>query len=214
MSIELLRSIHRSEENFMCFECGYKNSSWACTELCIFLCVDCAHMLKEQAAEVAIKSLTMAEWTREDVAKLRNGGNLRLRSLLIQYGITKNTSARSKYASKAVEYYRNLLKAETYHYRPPEPPALEEGASPAGEQEKNWWNKAKDSVKVFAAFGDNPIVQGLRNNDAITYIRDRGVNAICGLRELTYARMQNAFTGHRESFQPDYMKMEEPLNRG
>ena len=61
MSIEMLRSFHTSEDNLRCFECGCNNSSWACTEHCIFLCIDCAHSLKSRCGDVMhIKSISLA----------------------------------------------------------------------------------------------------------------------------------------------------------
>ena len=217
MSIESLRSIHKSEDNFKCFECGFKNSTWACTELCIFLCIDCAHSIKTQCGDIVmIKSLSMASWSSEEIEKLRNGGNLRLRSLMIQYGISKTLSIQEKYACKAVEYYKNLLKSEIYHYHPPQAPKIDEGLRMAGEPELTWWGKAKESVGIFAALGDNRIVQGVRENiqgETFTKIKNTGVSAICGLREFACSSIQKAFNGSSEQQNPDYVMMEEPFNR-
>ena len=105
MSSEALKTLHNCDENLKCFECGTINSSWACTEQCVCVCIDCAHALKSQCGDlVRIKSLLMASWTTEEIAKLQIGGNSRLKSLLLQYGIPKDILLIQKYTCRAVEY--------------------------------------------------------------------------------------------------------------
>lgn len=212
MSIELLRSIHNSEDNFKCFECGYKNSSWACTEFCIFLCIDCAHQIKSQCSDqVMIKSLQMAGWTEDEVHKLQNGGNHRLRCLMTQYNIPKTFTLAQKYSCQAAQYYKNLIKSEIYNFAPPRAPSFTEGLYPIGYEPKSWWDRTKESLNLFG-FKDKRVVQGVLENidgETLQRIKNTGVNAICGLRAYTCRTATSAISDYTESFSPEYVKMEE-----
>ena len=204
MSVELLRSIHNSQDNSQCFECNRKKSSWACTELCVFLCIDCAHKVKSECSEIfLIKSLSMATWSAEEIEKLSNGGNLRLRSLLGQYRVYSEQSLPHEYCNRAVEYYKQLLKAELYNYPPPQPPTLEEGPIYLYQDKLTWWQRAKESFKSFSG---RSVPVNEPNSNTEQY---RPFNALCGLRELSFSYASSAFNNLSESFQPSYIQMED-----
>jgi hypothetical protein len=54
----------------------------------------------------------MDSWTPTQIKTMSLGGNRRLREYLEMYGLPSNMSLFSKYNSKALEYYREVLKAE------------------------------------------------------------------------------------------------------
>lgn len=204
MSVELLRSIHNSQDNSICFECTKKKSCWACTELCIFLCIDCAHKLKSDCPDIfMIKSISMGSWSPEEIEKLSNGGNLRLRSLLGQYRIYTEQSVKHKYCNKAVEYYIQLLRAELYNYNLPQPPVLEEGPVLVYHDKLSWWQKVKESFRGFG-WGN-----GVNRTESVGNDREQNFNALCGLRELTCSYASGAISNLSEAFQPSYFQMEE-----
>ena len=189
------------------------NSSWACTEHCIFICIDCAHTLKSQCGDVMlIKSLSMASWSSEEIAKLGHGGNLRLKSLMMQFGVPKELSAHQRYTCKAVEYYRNLIKSELYNVPAPQAPRLDEGIDLKQLTQNSWWGRARDSITGWASFGKDKIVEGVGSGlkmETVERIKNTGVNAICGLREITCTMAESAFSKTTEDVQPDYVKMVE-----
>lgn len=208
MSTEMLRSIHNSQDNIKCFECSDKKSSWACTELCIFLCIDCAHKLKSECPEVfMIKSISMAAWSDQEIEKLSNGGNLRLRSLLGQYQIDNLSSLQYKYCCRAVDYYRQVLKSELFNYASPKPPSLEEGPIYLYTERLTWWEKTKKTIKELAHLKDTkPNPSSPLPPAAPSYMA-----AFCGLRELSCTYASETLSSISESFQPNYVKMEESL---
>jgi hypothetical protein len=217
MSAESLYEIQNSQENFMCFECGYKNSGWACLEHSIFLCIDCAHQLKSQCSNlVLIKSLQMPGWTSEEISKLQIGGNQRLRSLFLQYNLPRNYTTEQKYSCQAALYYRNLLKAELYNYTLPTAPGPSEGMQLVGYTGNSWWQKTKNSLTSLGAIKDSRIVQGIVqgfDGQKIQNIKNSGVNALCGLRAFANGTSTSALLEYKESFSPEYVGMEQAAYR-
>lgn len=213
MSIESLQSIHSFEENLHCIECDNASSSWACTEHCIFICIDCAHTLKSQCGDLMkIKSLGMASWSSEEIAKLQHGGNSRFKAFLIQFGVPKSVPARQKYSCNAVRYYKELIVSEIHNSQPPSPPRFDEGFNLTPIAPNSFWGKTKNWI--FS--GKAKISEKIRENwteGTIGKIRTTGATAICGLREMTCTMAQSAFSHTEEYSQPDYVRMEETPNK-
>jgi Putative GTPase activating protein for Arf len=216
MSVELLRSIHNTHDNLKCFECERNSSSWACTENCIFLCIDCAHALKSECGSVVmIKSLSMASWSSEDLVVLQCGGNLRLKSLLIQYAIPKNIKLGQKYTCRALEYYRDLIKSEAFNHPLPCPPKLDEGIDLIALTSKSWWGSAREKMRNWVNIGNHGVIEGVTSNlntQTLEKIKSTGINAICGLREITCTTAYSALSSYDDHSQPDYIKMEDKPN--
>ena len=60
-----------------------------------------------------VRSTTMDSWTPTQLKTMSLGGNRRLREFMDMYSLPSNTNLFSKYNSKALEYYREVLKAES-----------------------------------------------------------------------------------------------------
>ena len=160
-----------------------------------------------------IKSISLASWTQEEIVKLQHGGNLRLKSLLIQYGIPKDIALQHKYKSKALEYYRDLLKSEIYNVPSPVPPRLDEGYDYNLANQKSWWTRSKDSFQSWITFRNVKFAKVSLQNETIEKIKNTGVNAICGLREYTCSTARGTFSNYSENPEPNYVKMEEIPNK-
>ena len=64
--------------NDTCADCGGRYPRWASWSLGIFLCVNCAGVHRKMGTHISkIKSLTLDTWTKEQVERMREGGNVK-----------------------------------------------------------------------------------------------------------------------------------------
>lgn len=64
--------------NDVCADCRGRNPRWASWNLGIFLCVHCAGIHRKIGTHVTkVKSLTLDEWTKEQVERMRELGNIK-----------------------------------------------------------------------------------------------------------------------------------------
>lgn len=68
----------------------------------------------------------MDAWNKDQLEKMKHGGNGPMNAFFQKYGVAKNTDVRDKYNSVAAEYYREMLKArvEGREYTPPPPSSV------------------------------------------------------------------------------------------
>ncbi|KAJ7069914.1 hypothetical protein C8F01DRAFT_1246080 [Mycena amicta] len=63
--------------NDVCADCKVKNPRWASYSLGIFICVNCASIHRKIGTHVSkVKSLTMDSWTKEQIDRMREMGNV------------------------------------------------------------------------------------------------------------------------------------------
>lgn len=68
--------ISRLPGNEVCADCRGRNPRWASHNLGIFLCVQCAGVHRKMGTHISkVKSLTLDEWTKEQVERMREYGN-------------------------------------------------------------------------------------------------------------------------------------------
>lgn len=68
----------REPENDRCADCFSRSPRWASYTLGIFLCASCAAVHRRLPSHISkIKSVTLETWDREQVARMREVGNLR-----------------------------------------------------------------------------------------------------------------------------------------
>ncbi|KAL0091238.1 hypothetical protein F4703DRAFT_1705668, partial [Phycomyces blakesleeanus] len=70
--------------NEYCADCRAKNPRWASHSLGIFLCVRCAGLHRKMGTHISkVKSVTMDQWTVEQIETIRKlGGNTHVNSLV------------------------------------------------------------------------------------------------------------------------------------
>lgn len=74
----LLEDVLRQPGNERCADCHASSPRWASTNLGIFLCVQCASLHRRLGTHTSrVKSVTLDEWTRDQVAHMRAVGNTR-----------------------------------------------------------------------------------------------------------------------------------------
>ncbi|PWN28802.1 Arf GTPase activating protein, partial [Jaminaea rosea] len=64
--------------NDFCADCKARNPRWASHNLGIFVCMSCAGIHRKMGTHVSkIKSLTLDEWNKEQVERMREMGNVK-----------------------------------------------------------------------------------------------------------------------------------------
>jgi len=108
-----ISEIMKLEGNNKCMDCQAENPTFASVNNAIFLCETCSKIHKRLGENISkVKSLLSDEFTPEEIAVLKIGGNTRLVDFLKEYEIKEEHNKVYKYHLKLAEYYRSLLAAE------------------------------------------------------------------------------------------------------
>ena len=157
-----LEELYTEESNSTCFDCDNKPAHWASISNGIFLCLDCSGEHRGYGIGVSfIRSVTMDQWTQEQVNIMKAGGNQRLREFLTTYGMPENMEKKLIYCSKLMHYYRKQLKAESIGqiFMEPLPPKEE------------FWAQLNSDEETSSLFNNN-------NNNSINQINNLPKNDI------------------------------------
>ncbi|OMJ85577.1 hypothetical protein SteCoe_13052 [Stentor coeruleus] len=112
-STEIFRELQTDKENTQCFDCSRIGAQWASVNNGIFLCFDCSSQHRSLGVQTSfVRSTTMDSWTPSQLTLISIGGNRRLKEYMKIYGLSNDMNAFTKYNSKALEYYREVLKNE------------------------------------------------------------------------------------------------------
>ncbi|KAK4519854.1 THO2 plays a role in transcriptional elongation [Mucor velutinosus] len=78
----MLNEIVKNPSNEHCADCGAKNPRWASYSLGVFLCIRCAGIHRKMGTHISkVKSITMDQWTSEQIEMMRtSGGNIAVNS--------------------------------------------------------------------------------------------------------------------------------------
>lgn len=138
-----LEEIYLEKNNSSCFDCDKKSAQWASISNGIFLCLDCSREHREYGIGVSfIRSVTMDQWTQEQVNMMKVGGNQRLRDFLTTHEMPDNRDKKQIYCSKLMSFYRRQLKAESNGQIFMEP-------FPSKEEFWNILNEEEESTQLF-----------------------------------------------------------------
>ncbi|KAG1303873.1 hypothetical protein G6F64_009691 [Rhizopus arrhizus] len=80
----ILNELAKKPGNDLCADCGTKNPRWASYSLGVFLCIRCAGIHRKMGTHISkIKSITMDQWSSEQIEMMRNsGGNTTVNSIV------------------------------------------------------------------------------------------------------------------------------------
>ena len=105
--------IMKLDGNGKCFDCLADNPTFTSTNNAVFLCENCANIHRKLGVNISvIKSLINDQFTPEEIALLKMGGNARFNNFLSEYLMKEEPNKVYKYHLKLAEYYRSLLLAE------------------------------------------------------------------------------------------------------
>ena len=108
-----LAQIMSIESNNFCVDCLSPNPTFTSVNNAVFICENCANMHRALGPNISlVKSLVNDQFTPQEIALLKIGGNLRFNNLMSEYGITSDQNKEFKYHLKLANYYRALLLAE------------------------------------------------------------------------------------------------------
>ncbi|KAL1924181.1 uncharacterized protein VTP21DRAFT_7216 [Calcarisporiella thermophila] len=77
----ILLELARQPGNDICADCGAKGPRWASYNLGIFLCIRCGGIHRKMGTHISkVKSISLDQWTPEQVEMMRKGGNRKMNS--------------------------------------------------------------------------------------------------------------------------------------
>lgn len=122
---EDLFNLLKEKENKVCFDCGNALPKWASINNGIFICLNCAGQHRGLGVQISfVRSVSMDSWEKKNIEIMKVGGNKRLKEVMQEFGIPLDMKIETKYKLKALDYYRQLLKAEAFGEEFPEKPDL------------------------------------------------------------------------------------------
>jgi len=145
----ILRKIQNDDYNYMCFDCHKELDDLDYFDLKngIFLCCNCAQqharLSKEITQPMTGKIRTL---DKNDLLILYYGGNKNLFDFIKRhYPLLENMEIKERYATKAMDYYRKLLRSKIYDESEPSMPGkkkaytsiFEKKQSPVTEKKHN-----------------------------------------------------------------------------
>ena len=174
----IIRNLQEDEYNYICFDCHREmdNLNYFDLKNGIFLCYNCAQQHAKLSKEITqpmtgnIKSLD-----EKELLLLYYGGNKNLLEFIRNhFPLLENMNKKDMYATKAMDYYRKLIRAKAYDEREPDMPGKKKGytsifqkkVSPAREQRKknirdrrirDPFDRDEDRDNIFSStfFGDD-----------------------------------------------------------
>ena len=120
----ILRKLFDDEYNYMCFDCHCETSSLDYFDVKngIFLCYTCAQKHTQFPKEVSlVMTGNIRNLEEKDLLLLYYGGNKNLIEFIRRhYPLLENMQKKEMYCSKAMDYYRKLLRSKAFDEEEPE----------------------------------------------------------------------------------------------
>ena len=124
----ILRKLLNDEYNYMCFDCHCETSSLNYFDVKngIFLCYRCAQKHTHLPKEVSlVMTGNIRNLEEKDLLILYYGGNINLIEFIRRhFPLLENMQMKEMYSSKAMDYYRKLLRSKAFDEEEPEIPGV------------------------------------------------------------------------------------------
>ncbi|KAL1522098.1 hypothetical protein AB1Y20_021741 [Prymnesium parvum] len=156
--------------NAVCIDCGAHNPLWASLSYGSYFCLECSGAHRSIGVHISfVRSLNMDSWNEQQQARMRAGGNTRLRDYLRACGMPEDFSTRGaacvreKYHTESAAAYRSHLekvargeaselKPVPFELAPPPAAAAPSGTTPS---------------RRMDAFGSQPVEEDGGGLDAL-----------------------------------------------
>ena len=127
----ILRKLFDDEYNYMCFDCHCETSSLDYFDVKngVFLCYTCAQKHTQLPKEVSlVMTGNIRNLEEKDLLLLYYGGNKNLIEFIRRhFPLLENMQKKEMYCSKAMDYYRKLLRSKAFDEEEPEMPGKKKG---------------------------------------------------------------------------------------
>ena len=127
----ILRKLFNDEYNYMCFDCHCETSSLDYFDVKngVFLCYTCAQKHTQLPKEVSlVMTGNIRNLEEKDLLLLYYGGNKNLIEFIRRhFPLLENMQKKEMYCSKAMDYYRKLLRSKAFDEEEPEMPGKKKG---------------------------------------------------------------------------------------
>eukprot|EP01084_Bolivina_argentea_P056750 103812_1 len=109
--------------NKTCIDCDTFNPQWASVNNGCFMCIKCAGNHRSMGVHITfVRSVTMDGWSNIQLARMKNGGNAKLKRFWIQQKFPKKLTPKQKLNNTTMDKYRShLLKLAKGHKVEPIP---------------------------------------------------------------------------------------------
>ena len=130
-SSTILRKLFDDEYNYICFDCHCEIDSLNYFDVKngVFLCYSCAQRHTQLPKEVSlVMTGNIRNLEENDLLIMYYGGNKNLIDFIRRhFPLLENMQPREMYCSKAMDYYRKLLRAKAFEEEEPEMPGKKKG---------------------------------------------------------------------------------------
>lgn len=117
-----LSLLQKIDGNQRCIDCGERDPQWAAVSYGAMMCLQCSGHHRSLGVHVSlVRSVSMDEWSLEQVLNMLEGGNSQLLSFFVRHHltvdscpvnkttVTKENVTRLRYKTKAASFYRTQM---------------------------------------------------------------------------------------------------------
>eukprot|EP00924_Labyrinthula_sp_SR-Ha-C_P015128 maker-scaffold_9-snap-gene-9.4-mRNA-1 protein AED:0.00 eAED:0.00 QI:29/1/1/1/0/0/2/135/263 len=108
-STNYLNKLKSIPANNLCFDCGKRDTSWACSTFGIFLCLVCSGTHRNLGTHISfVRSSNMDRWMKKHLLIMKCGGNAKATEYFKKANLDKKEISTKYSSSQAKRYAKNL----------------------------------------------------------------------------------------------------------
>lgn len=173
--------------NKLCVDCSAPNPQWATIPYGIFICLSCAGLHRGLGVHISfVRSITMDEWTEDQMKKMRISGNLKFMTFMKEYGdqggYREGMSVVEKYNCWAAAQYKEKIVAEVQGQE------WSPSAPPAGFNQPTSRPSSAQGMRKSRAAARTSTLSSLRNDSSSPAPNRSGAQSSTSLNDANYER--------------------------